>query len=160
MSEPVRRLNLKRGDSVAAIVMNPGTQRVILVHQFRYPTLENGLGWITEAIAGILEADEDPEEAMRREILEETGYKVSELTHIATFYVSPGGSSERIFLYYVEVNNANKIAKGGGLAAEHEDIQIVEFSLPELWAALNAGQLSDAKTIIGLMWLRDRLKEE
>lgn len=160
MSQTVRRLNFERGDSVAAIVMNRDTRRVILTHQFRYPTYEKGGGWLIEAIAGILEPNEDPKEAMCREILEETGYAVDQLIHISTFYVSPGGSSERIILYYAEVNNADKIGSGGGLEIEQEDIQMFEFSLSELWTTLASGQIVDAKTIIGLMWLQDKLREE
>jgi ADP-ribose pyrophosphatase len=159
MSETVRRLNFERGDSVAAIIMNRDTQRVILANQFRYSTYEKGPGWITEAIAGMLETNETPEETIRREVLEEAGYRINDLTYVSTFYVSPGGSSERIFLYYGEVDNADKIAGGGGLATAHEDIQIQEFSLPEIWTLLASGQIKDAKTIIGLMWLQNKLGE-
>jgi nudix-type nucleoside diphosphatase (YffH/AdpP family) len=159
MSNTVRRLNFERGDSVAAIILNRETQRVLFVNQFKYPTYEKGPGWISETVAGVLEVDEDPEEAIQREILEETGYKARKLTHIATFYVSPGGSSERIILYYAEVDSTDKVSSGGGLASEGEDIQIVELSLPELWTALDSGELVDAKTIIAAMWLRRRLEE-
>ncbi len=102
----------------------------------------------------MLEEGEDPEAAMRRELLEEVSYQGEQLRHISTFYVSPGASSERIFLYYAEVGNAALIDQGGGLEHESEDIQAIEFSLPELWTALDAGRIVDAKTIIGLMWLR------
>jgi ADP-ribose pyrophosphatase len=156
MSPTRRLLNFERGDGIAAILMNRETQRVILIQQFRYPTYArgHGPGWIIETVAGMLEAGEEPEEAIRREILEETGYTVTKLSHISTFYVSPGGSSERILLYYAEVSSAGKLASGGGLASENEDIQLLEFTLPELWQALDSGQIVDAKTIIGLMWLR------
>jgi len=157
MSNPVRRLNFDRGDSVAAIILNQETHRVILTNQFKYPTYEKGPGWITEVVAGVLEANEDPEEAMRREIMEETGYEANNLTYIATFYVSPGGSSERIILYYAEVDSAGKVASGGGLAAEGEDIQLLEFSLPELWSALASSQFVDAKTLIALLWLQNKM---
>ncbi len=158
MSRTVRRLNFERGDSVAAIILNRDTQRVILVNQFRYPTYEKGPGWICEIVAGVLEANETPEAAMRREILEEIGYRADNLTHLSTFYLSPGSSSERIILYYVEVENADKVSRGGGLAPEDEDIQSVEFSLSEVWQALDSGAIVDAKTIIALMWLRNRLE--
>ncbi|MCB0223274.1 MAG: NUDIX hydrolase, partial [Anaerolineae bacterium] len=126
------------------------------------PTYANGQGpgWIVEVMAGMLNPGEDPQQAIRREIMEEAGYQVNELTPIATFYPSPGGSSECLFLYYAEVDNRHKIASGGGLAVEHEDIEIVEYSLPEAWQALAAGQIVDAKTLIALMWLREKLKEQ
>jgi nudix-type nucleoside diphosphatase (YffH/AdpP family) len=158
MSEPVRRLVFERGDAVAAIILNRDTQKLILINQFRYPTYDKGPGWMQEAVAGIVDSNETPEEAMRREILEEIGYRVGELTYITTMYPSPGGSSERITIYYAEVGNTDRIAAGGGLASEDEDIQIVEVALPELWRTLDAGEIMDAKTIIGVMWLRRKLE--
>ncbi len=74
---------------------------------------------------------------MRRELIEEIGFRAGDLTHIATFYVSPGGTSERIMLYYAEVGNTDRIAAVGGLASECEDIQLIEVALPELEISLN-----------------------
>jgi len=160
MSEPVRRLVFERGDAVAAIIFNRDTQKVLLINQFRYPTFDKGPGWMQETVAGIVDPNETPEEAMRREVMEEIGFRVGELTHITTMYPSPGGSSERITIYYAEVGNTDKIAAGGGLASEGEDIQIIEVALPELWRSLDAGEIMDAKTIIGVMWLRRKLERE
>jgi nudix-type nucleoside diphosphatase (YffH/AdpP family) len=157
MSQPVRRLVFERGDAVAAIVWHRDIQKVILTNQFRYPAYEKGPGWIYEVVAGMLDANEQPEEAMRREMIEEIGYQPSILTPIGTFYVSPGGTSERIMLYYVEIGNGDKVGAGGGLASEHEDIQLIELSPSELWDALDNNTLVDAKTIIGAMWLRRKL---
>jgi len=158
MSDTVRRLNFERGDAAAVLIFNRERQKIILVQQFRFPTYEKGDGWLIEVVAGILGKGEKPGEAVCREVLEETGYRVkaSELTHISTFYLSPGGSSERIFLYYAEVKDSDKVAGGGGVEAEHEDIRILEYSLPEIWRAWQAGEIKDAKTIIALMWLRTR----
>jgi nudix-type nucleoside diphosphatase (YffH/AdpP family) len=158
MSEPVRRLVFERGDAVAAILFNRDTQKVVLINQFRYPTYDKGPGWMHEVVAGIIDPNETPEDALRRELIEEIGYRVGELTHITTLYPSPGGSSERIMLYYAEIADTDKIAGGGGLASEGEDIQITEVTLPELWRAVDAGEIMDAKTIIGAMWLRRKLE--
>ena len=156
MSPLVRRLIFERGDSVAALIFNLTTQRLILVNQFKYPTYEKGPGWITETVAGMIGKNESPETAVRREVLEETGYQVSHLEPISTFYVSPGGTSERIILYYTEVINENKIEKGGGAASENEDITNVELSLDEAISQIEQGKLVDAKTIIGILWLQNR----
>src|SRR4051794_11788866 len=91
MSPVVRRLNFERGDSVAAILHHREKGVVFLVNQFKYPTWEKGPGWLTEAVAGMIDPEEDAEDAVRREILEETGYRAGKLQHIANFYVSPGG---------------------------------------------------------------------
>ena len=159
MSDSVRRLVFERGDSVAALLLNRDTQRVILTEQFRYPTYEKGPGWLYEVVAGMINKDEQEEDAIRREIREEIGYQTHELTHIATFYVSPGGSSERIVLYYAEVGNADRISSGGGKASEHEDIRQVAMKLPELWQALENNTILDAKTLIAVQWLQNRLKD-
>lgn len=156
MSEPVRRLVFERGDSAAALLFNRDTQKILLINQFRYPTYEKGQGWLYEVVAGAIDANELPEESMRREIREEIGYEANELTHIATFYVSPGGTSERIMLFYGEVGDADRVCAGGGLASEHEDIQLVELTLPDLWRALKNGEIVDAKTLIAVQWLQQR----
>lgn len=160
MSEVVRRLNFERGDSVAAVLHHRERDAVFLVNQFRYPTYEKGPGWITEIVAGMIDEGEDPEVAMRREILEETGYLVERLVHISDFYLSPGGSSERIFLYCAEISGAGPAEKGGGLAAENEDIRLIELSTAEAFGQLDRGDIHDAKTIVALLWLRARLGSE
>jgi nudix-type nucleoside diphosphatase (YffH/AdpP family) len=157
MSEPVRRLVFERGDSAAALLLNRDTQKVILIKQFRYPTYKKGPGWLLEVVAGMVDRGEQPEETIRREVREEVGYQVGDLQPIATFYVSPGATSERIALYYAEVGEADRVATGGGSAAEHEDIEQVELSLPELWTALDEGKIVDAKTLIAAQWLQCRL---
>ncbi|MCP5049597.1 MAG: NUDIX domain-containing protein [bacterium] len=159
MSETVRRLSFERGDAVAVLVFNRDRRCVILVDQFRYPTYETGGGWVTEVVAGILEKGEKPEDTVRREVEEEVGYRAAGLTPIATFYTSPGGSSERIFLYFAQVTDKDRISDGGGLESEHEDIRVLEVTMPELWAGLENGGFNDAKTIIALMWLKNQIGE-
>jgi ADP-ribose pyrophosphatase len=157
MSPLVRRLNFERGDSVAVLIFNPKSHHILLVNQFKYPAYEKGPGWITETVAGMIDKDESPESAARREVEEETGCKVSKLEHISTFYVSPGGSSERIILYYAEVDETNKIEAGGGVRKENEDIMTVELSLTEALQEIQSGEIADAKTILGILWLQNRL---
>ncbi|MGD2085435.1 MAG: NUDIX hydrolase [Candidatus Aminicenantes bacterium] len=159
MSPPVRRLNFERGDAAAVLIFNKETNNVILVNQFRYPTYEKSGGWLREIVAGMLDKNETPEECIRREVKEETGYQVEHLTPIHTFYTTPGGSSERIFLYYAEITNSDRVSYGGGAETEHEDIQIVEFSLPDLWEALDSGKIMDAKTLVALFWFKNRSVE-
>ena len=157
LSPELNRLCLERGDGVAALLYKPQTDSLVLVHQFRYPAwVRQGPGWILETVAGMLDKEEAPEQTMRREILEETGYQVSSLQHVSTFYLTPGGSSERIFLYYSEVTTNDRREPGGGLADENEDIEVVEIAINEAFAAVDQGKIVDAKTLIALMWFRDR----
>lgn len=151
LSDPQRILSLERGHSVAVLLHNLDTDRVILVNQFRYPAHADG-GWITETVAGMLDDHEAPEHAARREAFEETGYRLDELRHVATFYTSPGGSSERIYLYLAEVTNASRIGAGGGLADQGEDISLREYTPGDLARAIATGELKDAKTLVAGLW--------
>jgi nudix-type nucleoside diphosphatase (YffH/AdpP family) len=152
----ITRLNFERGDAVAAIVYNTDSQEVILINQFRYPTYSKTGGWITEVIAGMIDDGETYVDALHREVREETGYELTHVEKIASFYVSPGGSSERIFLYYAETDNQSKKMKGGGLANENEDIQLVMLSLQQLQKALADNEINDAKTIIACYYLLNK----
>jgi len=160
MSPQLSRLVFERGDSVSAFVYNTESRKVVLVNQFKYPVYTKGSGWITETVAGMIDGDETPEEALRREIVEEIGYVVSNVEHISTFYVSPGGSSERILLYYAEVVSSDKVGPGGGVRSENEDIEVVEIDVDELNRRLAAGEIEDAKTIIGAMWFLSRYSDQ
>jgi nudix-type nucleoside diphosphatase (YffH/AdpP family) len=156
MSEPVRRLKLERGDSVAVLVRHVDRDQILLIEQFKYPTYGRGDGWIVETVAGVVDEGESAEDAARRETREEIGYDLLLLEPIATFYVSPGGTSERVSLFYGEVGDATQVGAGGGLATEGEDIALCPLSLADAWRALDAGDIADAKTLVGLMWLRAR----
>jgi ADP-ribose pyrophosphatase len=157
MSPVVRRLNLERGDSVSVLVFNQTTEKLILVSQFRYATYPKTDGWTIEAIAGMVDAGETPEQAAKREVDEETGLSIDTFEHIATFYPSPGGSSERIFLYYSEVSGDKaKYKETGGILSKGEDVKAVEITLPEALAKIKTGEIVDAKTIIGVYWLGNR----
>jgi nudix-type nucleoside diphosphatase (YffH/AdpP family) len=159
MSGQLRRLSLERGDAVAAILVDRVERTIILVEQFRYPVYAPPArdGWIVEAVAGGIDSGETAEQAIRREISEETGYEANAVEHIATFFVSPGGSSEQISLFYAEVRTAMRQQKGGGVAAEGEDIRLVELPLDQLASTLPT--IRDAKTLIGLMWLLAKEQE-
>jgi len=156
MSPTVRLLTFERGDAVAGVVVNRDTGEALLVEQFRFATYRKGDGWVVELVAGMIEPGEEPEAVMRREVLEEIGYQVGAVEPLGVFYLSPGGSSERIFLFYAEVTNADRVASGGGLAEEGENVRLTSIPVADVGDALDDGLIHDAKTIIGLMWLRAR----
>lgn len=145
-----RRLAFDRGDSVAILLFEKESKSILLTSQFRYPSCKHNNGWLLEIPAGSLEENEMPEKCIVREVLEEIGYKIEipKLTH--TFYTSPGAVTERILLYFAEVSEKDKIAKGGGVEAENEDIQLVKLPVKEIEAKLS--EIKDAKTIIALQW--------
>ncbi len=158
-SKPQRTLVFERGDAAAALLYNPSERKVILVNQFRLPTRNEKLGrngWLVETAAGMIKPGESPQACIIREIQAETGYQVTRLTPIADFFVSPGGTSEMIHLFYAEVRSIDQRSKGGGDKKEGEDIEVLPVQLDEFLQQLANRELQDAKLIIAGQWLRDR----
>jgi len=156
MSSEVVRLNLDRGDSVAAVIHDTQRNSLIMVEQFRYPTHEKGPGWTLELPAGIIDrqSGETPERTMQRELVEEIGYHVDQFKLLQVFYPSPGGSSERIYLYYARVTDKNHQGEGGGVPSSGEFIRRVSLPIQEALEKMDHLEIMDAKTIIGLQWLK------
>lgn len=153
--EEVTRLVFERGDSCAALIHDVERDVVVLAEQFRIATHAKGPGYIIEAMAGSVEPDEDPEDCIRREMMEEVGYRAGKLTLISQGYVSPGSSSERIFLYYAPVKTADLVdPKASGLAAEKEDIRRVEYAREDFLARVDAAFFDDSKVMALGFWLK------
>ena len=154
MSPEVMRLSVERGDGAAVLLVNRDNQTVVLTRQFRYATwLRGDGGWILEIPAGTVPAGKPPAETAMSELLEEVGYQPTELRLLMKFYATPGGTTERVFLFIGEVDNRHKIASGGGLHTEHEFIEVVELPIADALAMLERGEIIDGKTIVALQWL-------
>ncbi len=127
MSKYIDRLNFNRGDTVAVILYNKTNKSVILIKQFRYPTyVDDGPGWLIECVAGI--KDNGEVLVAKKEVLEETGYNIDDLKYLTQFYPSPGGSSERIFVYLAYVETREEI-NDKYFGTGNEDIQVIEIPL-------------------------------
>ncbi|MGA0603073.1 NUDIX domain-containing protein [Caulobacter sp. KR2-114] len=100
-----------------------------------------------EAPAGMIDGDEAPDETIRREAMEEAGLALTALEPVARVWCSPGVSAERSSLFLAPYAAADRVAEGGGLAEEHEHIQVVELPLAELWRKVEAGEIEDLKTL-------------
>lgn len=145
-SHTFTREQFDRGQAVAALVYDTKREEYVLTKQFRVgPEAE-----LVEVVAGMVDAGEEPEASIVREIEEEIGYAVDHLEHLHTFYSSPGGSTEYVKLYYAEVSEQK--SGGGGNSHEHEQIEIVRLNREEL----EQMQSTDAKTIIAQQWLMMR----
>lgn len=166
MSPDERRLIFERGDAVAVMLYNPDSKSVVIVSQFKVPSLiarrrddPNTVdGWVTEATAGMIDEGETPEQAIIRETLEETGYRIANPRLISKFFSSPGGASERIFLYFAEVRDSDKVNDGGGLP--DEDVTVVPMPVDQLFDQLAKGTIEDPKLAIGAYWLKDYLNAD
>ena len=154
-TQTTKREVYERGDAAAAILYNPSTRMVVLLNQFRLPTFLNGnpKGVLTEVCAGMLDND-TPEICIRREITEETGYVIKEVYPAGEIYVSPGGCTERIYLFIAPYTPEMKTAAGGGLKEEQEYIEIEELPYEESLQLIAQGKIKDAKTIVLLYHLR------
>ncbi len=155
--EGSKREIFERGDSAAALIHDVERDVIIVTEQFRVATHDKGPGYILEAMAGSVEEDEEAEDCIRREMMEETGYRAGKLTLIGRVYASPGASSERISLYYAPVRTADLVdPSASGVAAEKEDIRRVEFSREDFLEKLEEGAFEDAKIFLMGFWLRSR----
>ena len=114
-----------------------------MIEQFRFPACEKGDAWLLEVVAGIMEEGESPAESIKREIVEDIGYEAGRIEAIASFFPSPGGSSEKIHVFLAEVTDANRISDGGGLEGENEDIRVVSMPVGEALDKLAAGEIQD-----------------
>jgi len=141
-----------RGNGATILLYDPHRRTVLLTRQFRYPVYVNDHpdGMLLETAAGLLDAD-DPETAIRREAIEETGHEVAELEHVFDLYMSPGSVTERIHFYAARYSAETGVHTGGGLAEEGEHIDVVELPFDEALAQIGSG-IVDAKTILLLQW--------
>jgi nudix-type nucleoside diphosphatase (YffH/AdpP family) len=138
-----------RGNGATILLYNKENQTVILTRQFRIPTYLNGneSGMMIEACAGLLDKD-NAEECIKRETEEETGYKISSVQKIFEVYMSPGSVTEIIHFFVAEYTKEMKIAAGGGLAEEQENIEVLELDFSKVISMIESGEIKDAKTIM------------
>ncbi|MDR2236924.1 MAG: GDP-mannose pyrophosphatase NudK [Chryseobacterium sp.] len=144
-----------RGNGAVILLYQKDLKTVILTRQFRLPTFINGNqdGMLIEACAGLLDNDH-PEECIKRETEEETGYKISNAEKIFEAYMSPGSVTEILHFFIAEYSQDMKIADGGGLEEEGEHIEVLELPFEEALAMIDRGEIKDAKTIMLLQHLR------
>lgn len=136
------------------IVLHPGgaciatvneNNKIILVKQFRKPIEQFTL----ELPAGKLEPGEDPKDCIKRELVEETGYYITELRFISSFFTSPGISNEKLYLYFGKAT-----LKDGPKIPDEEINEVIEISIDEAIDMIKSGKIIDAKSILGIYWLK------
>jgi nudix-type nucleoside diphosphatase (YffH/AdpP family) len=141
-----------RGNAATVLPYNLAKRTVILVRQFRYPAFVNGYDdLLIEAPAGMLD-DEAPEARIRAEAEEETGYRLHEVRKIFEAFASPGAVTEKLHFFVAEYDPQMRVGDGGGLAAEGEDIEVLELPIDQAVAMIGDGRIVDAKTIMLLQY--------
>jgi len=149
-----RREAYDRGNGAAILLYEEAAGTILLVRQFRWPAYANGHpdGMLIEVPAGLLD-DDDAESAIRREVEEETGIRIGEVTSLWQSFMSPGSVTERLHFFHAPYRREASAAAGGhGVADEGEDIEVLELPLAAALAMVADGRIVDAKTIMLLWW--------
>lgn len=155
-SEPVRRVNVDRGDSVAALIHERDTDSLLFTNQFRMSTYDFDNeqtpynGWFVELVAGRTVSSESAEATMRREIAEEIAVEAGDIHRILEFFPSPGALSEKITLFFAAIDGG----AAHGVGVDDEEIELVRIPVRTCFDMLDRGEFRDAKALIGLQWLR------
>lgn len=143
-----QRETYDRGDGAALLLIDPVRRTVVMTRQFRYPVFVNGHdALMIEVPAGALDGA-SPEDCIRAEAEQEVGYRVHNLRKVCEAFMSPGAVTERLHLFVGEYGPGDRIAEGGGVHAEGEDIEVLELGLDEALAMVARGEIRDAKTIM------------
>ena len=142
-----------RGNGATILLFNRERQTVVLTRQFRLPAFVNGHdGMMIEAAAGLLD-NASPEERIRAEAEEETGYRVQNVEKIFEAYMSPGSVTEKLHFFIAEYDASSRVGHGGGVEAEGEDLEVIEWPLRDALDAVRRGEIVDAKTIMLLQFV-------
>lgn len=118
--------------------------RLLLVRQYRFPARQS----LWELVAGGIEPGETLEEAARRELREETGYRARTVKFLADFYPSPGFLSERMYLV-----EARGLTRAQACPETDERIRASAFTRQQLARLLRQRKIRDGKTLAGLLWV-------
>lgn len=147
-----------RGNGAVILLYNIAKKTVVLTRQFRIPTYLNGntSGMLIEACAGMLDED-NPIDCIIRETEEETGYRISSVKKVFQSYMSPGAVTEILHFFIGEYQPEMKVSEGGGLAEEHENIEVLEYPFNEAYQMIASGEITDAKTIMLLQYAKINL---
>jgi ADP-ribose pyrophosphatase len=152
-SAEIKREVFDRGHAVAVLPYDPVTDQVVMIEQIRIPALATTkLIWLLELVAGMIAPGESPSEVATRELFEETGLKAKQLHKVSSYLASPGGSTERFYFYWAQVD-ASQASGIHGLEAENEDIRVRVLTRQHALDLLEQGLVDNAATVIGLQWL-------
>ena len=143
-----------RGNGAVILLYNTLQRTIILTRQFRLPTYINGnpTGLLIEACAGLLDED-NPEDCIRRETEEETGYKIGAVHKVFEAYMSPGSVTEILHFFIAPYEASMKITDGGGIVHEQENIEVLEMPVEDAVKMIKSGEIRDAKTIMLIQYV-------
>lgn len=142
-----------RGNGATILLYNREKKTVILTRQFRFPVYINGHdGYLIESAAGLLD-NMAPEKRIKAEAEEETGFRIEQVEKVFEAYMSPGSVTEKLYFYIAEYHAGDRTGEGGGIEAEGEDIDVLEWPFAQALQAIDNGLIVDGKTIMLLYHL-------
>lgn len=153
-SQTIKREILERGDAVAVLPYDPLTNKILLIEQIRIGAMRSKESpWLLECIAGMTDGNIDYEAVVKREAFEEAGLQLQQLEYMLSYLSSPGGTTERLYLYLAIVDLSQHTSGVFGLESEGEDIKTHVIDFDEALARLSSGEIDNAATVISLQWL-------
>jgi ADP-ribose pyrophosphatase len=160
---PITREVMYCGTAVITLLYQPETDEILFNEQFRIGAFLAGdpNPWLYECCAGMIDANEAPEDAVRREAIEETGCEIHDIEFIGKAYSSPGGTDEVFMMYCGRISNAQ--TGHFGVAEEGEEIKTHLIPATEAIRLLDAGKITNGGTIMCLQWFarnHDRLRKK
>ncbi len=151
-SQILHREIFERGHAVAVLPYDPVTDEVVLIEQFRAGAMATSANpWLFECVAGIIDEGESPEQVCQREAMEEAGLQIGRLHPMLSYLSSPGGTTERLYLFIGECR-AEQAQGVHGLAEEGEDIRVHRMPSAQALTMMDNGQIDNAATLISLQW--------
>ena len=152
-SAEIEREVMDRGHAVVVLPYDVERDQIVMLEQFRVGALATSKSpWLIELVAGMIEPGEDIEDVARRELAEEAGLAAQQMSFAMSYLSSPGGLTERIYIYIAKVD-ASTASDFGGLAIEHEDIRVQAVPRTEVIQLLDDGIIDNAATVIALQYL-------
>jgi nudix-type nucleoside diphosphatase (YffH/AdpP family) len=143
-----------RGNGATILLYNRKKRTVILTRQFRYPGFVNGYrNLLIETPAGLLD-ERSPEEAIRKETAEETGYVIHDVHKVFEAFMSPGSVTEKLYFFVAQYDSAERQQHGGGVVEDGEDIETIELELEDALSRIASGEIRDGKTIMLLQYAK------
>jgi len=150
--QTLNRETYDRGNGATILLYHRAKRTVILIRQFRFPTYRDGHdGFLVETPAGLLD-NASPEQRIREEVEEETGYRVGEVRKVFEVFMSPGSVTEKLHFFVGEYASDERAGEGGGNIAEGEDIEVMEVPIQQALLMIAEGEIADGKTIMLLQY--------
>jgi nudix-type nucleoside diphosphatase (YffH/AdpP family) len=148
------------GEAAAVLPYDPGRRVALVCRQPRVGPLYSGFEpHLVEAAAGMIDPGEAASATAVREAFEELGVRLRQVEPVVAAWSMPAVSSERIHLYLASYEAADRVADGGGVADEGEEIEVLEQPLKALLQAADEGALTDIKTL-ALVWALARRRPD